>query len=115
MAIRNGVLIDRAAVLLNNHRQNPSPSLEITMSDVPHDGGSPVVRNVLMVAGVVYLIGTVIFMVMAQGRMNDMEKKQAAAQAELAKKMTDSNAQIKASLNVLADRAGMNHKELSKK
>ena len=76
------------------------------MSEVPHDGGSPVVRNILMVAGVVYLIGTVIFMVMAQGRMNDMEKKQAAAQAELAKKMTDSNAQMKASLNVLADRAG---------
>ena len=56
------------------------------MSDVPHDGGSPVVRNILMVAGVVYLIGTVVFMVMAQGRMNDMEKKQAAAQAELVKK-----------------------------
>src|SRR6478672_562402 len=85
------------------------------MSDVPHDGGNPVVRNILMVAAVVYLIGTVIFMVMAQGRMNDMEKKQAAAQAELTKKMTESNAQMKASLNVLADRAGMNHKELSKK
>jgi FlaG/FlaF family flagellin (archaellin) len=115
MAIRNGVFIDRAAVLLNNDRQNPKPSLEINMSDVPHDGGSPVVRNILMVAGVVYLIGTVVFMVMAQGRMNDMEKKQAAAQAELVKKMTESNAQMKASLNVLADRAGMNHKELSKK
>ena len=35
------------------------------MSDVPHDGGSPVVRNVLMVVAVVYLIGTVIFMVQA--------------------------------------------------
>jgi len=60
------------------------------MSEAPHDGGSPVVRNILMVAGVVYLIGTMIFMVMAQGRMNDMEKKQAAAQAELVKKMTES-------------------------
>jgi DNA-binding protein YbaB len=88
---------------------------EITMSEVPHDGGSPVVRNILMVVAIVYLIGTVIFMVMAQGRMNDLEKKQAAAQAELVKKMTESNAQMKAALNVLADRAGMNHKELSKK
>ena len=44
------------------------------MSDVPHDGGSPVVRNILMVVGVVYLIGSVIFMVQAQGRINDMEK-----------------------------------------
>ena len=56
------------------------------MSDVPHDGGSPVVRNVLMVVAVVYLIGTVIFMVQAQGRINDLEKKQAAGQAELGEK-----------------------------
>jgi DNA-binding protein YbaB len=81
------------------------------MSDVPHDGGSPVVRNILMVVAVVYLIGTVVFMVQAQGRINDLEKKQDAAQAEQAKRMTE----LKASLNVLADRAGMNHKELSKK
>jgi DNA-binding protein YbaB len=54
-------------------------------------------------------------MVQAQIRISDMEKKQAAAQAEILKKMTDSNAQMKAQLNVLADRAGMNHKELSKK
>src|SRR6185437_16911697 len=71
--------------------------MEKTMSDVPHDGGSPIVRNILMVVAVVYLIGTVIFMVQAQGRINDLEKKQAAAQAELTNKMTDSNAQMKAS------------------
>ena len=86
------------------------------MSDVPqNESGSPVVRTVLMVAAVVYLIGSVIFMVQAQIRISDMEKKQAAAQEEILKKMTDSNAQMKAQLNVLADRAGMNHKELSKK
>jgi len=86
------------------------------MSDVPqNESGNPVVRTILMVAAVVYLIGSVIFMVQAQIRISDMEKKQAAAQAEILKKMTDSNAQTKAQLNVLADRAGMNHKELSKK
>jgi len=86
------------------------------MSDVPqNESGSPVVRTILMVAAVVYLIGSVIFMVQAQIRISDMEKKQAAAQAEILKKMTDSNAQMKAQLNVLADNAGMNHKELSKK
>jgi hypothetical protein len=68
-----------------------------------------------MVVAVVYMIGSVIFMVQAQIRINDMEKKQAAAQEEIVKKMTDSNAQMRASLNVLADRAGMNHKELNKK
>jgi DNA-binding protein YbaB len=108
----SGLFIDRAAVLLNNDRHNPNLILlEITMSDVPHDGGSPVVRNILMVVAVVYLIGTVVFMVQAQGRINDLEKKQDTAQAEQAKRMTE----LKASLNVLADRAGMNHKELSKK
>ena len=86
------------------------------MSDVPHgDGGNPVVRTILMVVAVIFVIGSVIFMVQAQNRMNDMEKQQASAQQEILKKMADSNAQMKASLNVLADRAGMNHKELSKK
>jgi hypothetical protein len=86
------------------------------MSDVSqNDGGNPVVRTVLMVVAVVYMIGSVIFMVQAQIRINDMEKKQAAAQEEIVKKMTDSNAQMRASLNVLADKAGMNHKELNKK
>lgn len=86
------------------------------MSDVPqNESGSPVVRTILMVAAVVYLVGSVIFMVQAQIRISDMEKKQAASQAEILKKMTDSNAQMKAQLNVLADNAGMNHKELSKK
>jgi hypothetical protein len=86
------------------------------MSDVPqNDGGNTVVRTILMVVAVVYMIGSVIFMVQAQNRINDMEKRQAAAQEEIVKKMTDTNSQMKASLNVLADKAGMNHKELSKK
>ncbi len=85
------------------------------MSDVPqNDGGSPVVRTILMVVAVVYLIGSVIFMVQAQNRINDMEKKQAAAQEELMKKLTDSNAQMKASINVLA-RAGMNAQRTEQK
>jgi hypothetical protein len=86
------------------------------MSDVPqNDGGNPLVRTILMAVAVVFMIGSVIFMIQAQIRINDMEKKQATAQEEIVKKMTDSNAQMRASLNVLADKAGMNHKELSKK
>ncbi len=77
------------------------------MSDVPQNDGNPVVRTILMVVAVVYLIGSVIFMVLAQGRINDMEKRQAAAEQELVKKMTDSNAQMRASINVIADRVGM--------
>jgi chromosome segregation ATPase len=86
------------------------------MSDASqNDGGSPVVRTILMVVAVVYLIGSVIFMVQAQNRMNDMEKRQTAAQEELVKKMTDSNAQMKASISVLAKEAGITQKDLGKK
>ena len=84
------------------------------MSEVPQNDGNPVVRTILMVVAVVYVIGSVIFMVMAQNRISDMEKRQASAQEEIVKKMTDSNAQTRASINVLADRVGMTHKQLSK-
>lgn len=86
------------------------------MSDVPqNDGGSPVVRTILMVVAVVYLIGSVIFMVQAQSRIVDLEKKQTAEHEELVKKMTDSNSQLKASISVLAREAGINQKDLTKK
>jgi hypothetical protein len=86
------------------------------MSDVPHnDGGSPLVRNILMVVAVVYMIGTVVFMVQAQNRISDLEQRQLAGQKELARKIEDSNGQMRASVNVLADKLGMTHKELTKK
>ncbi|HZD93975.1 MAG TPA: hypothetical protein VE133_06955 [Candidatus Sulfotelmatobacter sp.] len=85
------------------------------MSEVPQNEGNPVVRTILMVVAVVYMIGSVIFMVQAQGHMNDMERKQAAAEQEILKKMNDSNAQARASINVLAEKYGISHKELSKK
>jgi chromosome segregation ATPase len=81
------------------------------MSDVPQNEGNTVVRTILMVVAVVYMIGSVIFMVQAQGHINDLEKKQAAAEQDIAKKMSDSNAQMR----VLADKYGISHKELSKK
>src|SRR5438270_24083 len=81
------------------------------MSEVPQNEGNPVVRIILMVVAVVYLIGSVIFMVQAQSRINDMEKKQAAAEQDIAKKMGDSNAQMR----VMAEKYGISHKELSKK
>ena len=86
------------------------------MSDTPHsDGGSPVVRIVLMVVGAIYLVGSMFFMVTAHNRIGDMEKKQTAALDEIVKKMADTDGQNKASINVLADKLGMTHKDLSKK
>jgi hypothetical protein len=84
------------------------------MSEVPQNDGNSVVRTILMVVAGVFVIGSVIFMVQAQIRISDMEKKQAAAQEEILKKMTETNAQTRASINVLADRVGMTHKQLSK-
>src|SRR5258708_33798466 len=68
-----------------------------------------------MVVGGVYLVGSVIFMVQAHNRVGDMEKKQSAALDEIVKKMADTDGQNKASINVLADKVGMTHKDLSKK
>jgi chromosome segregation ATPase len=86
------------------------------MSDGPHnDGGSPLVRTILLVAAVVYMIGSVIFMVQAQLRLTDMEKQNSAAQKELAKRIDDSNGQMKAEISVVADRVGLTQKDLNKK
>jgi len=85
------------------------------MSDLPQNEGNPVVRTILMVVAAIFVTGAVVFMVQAQIRINDMEKRQAAAEKELVKKIEDSNAQMRASINVLAERQGIGHKELSKK
>ncbi len=86
------------------------------MSDMPHnDGGSPVVRYILMGAAVVYMVGSVIFMVQAQIRLTDMEKQETAARTELAKKLDDSSSQMRAEISVVADRVGLTQKDLNKK
>ena len=83
------------------------------MSEIPQNEGSPV-RTILLVVAGIYLIGSVVFMVQAQIRISDMEKRQVAGEQELLKKMNDSDARTHASINVLADKLGVTHKELSK-
>jgi hypothetical protein len=83
---------------------------------MPHnDGGSPLVRNILLGAAVVYMIGSVIFMVQAQIRLTDMEKQTSAGQKELAKRIDDSNGQMRAEIGVVANRVGLTQKDLNKK
>lgn len=84
------------------------------MSEMPQNDGTPVVRTILMVVAGIYLIGSVVFMVQAQIRISDMEKRQTATEQEILKKMNDSDARTHASINVLADKLGVTHKELSK-
>jgi len=86
------------------------------MSDIPHsDSGSPLVRNILMGVGVVFVIGSVIFMVQAQNRLNDMENRQKAALNDISKKMDDSNGQLRAEIKVIAGNVGLTQKDLTKK
>jgi hypothetical protein len=86
------------------------------MSDMPHnDGGSSLVRNILIVAAAAYMIGSVFFMVQSQIRLTDMEKRELATQKETAKKIDDTNGQVRASLSVIADRVGLTQKELNKR
>ena len=86
------------------------------MSDMPqNEGGSAIVRNILMVVAAIYMVGTVVFMVQANNRISDMEKRQVQGQKELAKKIEDNNSQLRASVNVVADRVGLTQKDLTKK
>lgn len=82
------------------------------MSDMPqNDGGSALVRNILIVAGAAYMIGSVLFMVQAQNRLTDMEKREITMQKEFGKKIDDNNSEVR----VIADRVGLTQKELNKR
>jgi hypothetical protein len=86
------------------------------MSDTPqHDGASPVVRTILWVVAAIYLVGSAVFMVQSYLRIGDLEQQQLAEKKELLKKLDEANSQHRASLNVLAEKLGMSHKELSRK
>jgi chromosome segregation ATPase len=73
------------------------------------------VRIILMVVGIVFMIGSIIFMVQAQSRIAELEQHQLAAQKDVAQKFDDLGSKTRASINVLADKVGMTHKELSRK
>src|SRR5260370_23600903 len=79
------------------------------------DGGNTLVRNILLGAAVVYVAGSIFFMVQAQNHLTDLENRQKIAQKELAQKMDDENGQMRASVNVIADKVGITQKDLSKK
>jgi chromosome segregation ATPase len=86
------------------------------MSEAPQgDSGNSTVRIILMAVGVVFMIGSIIFMVQAQSRIAELEQHQLAAQKDVAQKFDDLGSKTRASINVLADKVGMTHKELSRK
>ena len=85
------------------------------MSDMHNEGGNPLVKNILMVVAVVFVIASVIFMVQAQNRINDMEKTQKAALEKMSAKMEDSNSTLRAEIKVIAGNVGITQKDLKTK
>jgi hypothetical protein len=82
------------------------------MSDMHNEGGNPLVKNILMVVAVVFVIASVIFMVQAQNRINDMEKTQKAALEKMSAKMEDSNSMLRNEIKVIAGNVGITQKDL---
>jgi hypothetical protein len=89
--------------------------MENLMSDMSeNDGGNSMVRTILMSAVVVYMIGSAVFMVMAQIHLGDLEKLQGESQKALAK-LSEDNGQLRAQVSVLAGNIGMTQKDLNRK
>ena len=72
---------------------------QVALHSGARTAGKSRLRNILMGVGVVFVIGSVIFMVQAQNRLNDMENRQKAALNDMAKKMEDSNGQLRAEIS----------------
>jgi len=86
------------------------------MSEMPqNEGGSSTVRNILLVLAGIYIIASVVFVVQIFSRIDDLERKQAAAQEELARKIADGESQSRASIGVLAGQIGMTRQDLAKR
>ncbi|HEV3317597.1 MAG TPA: hypothetical protein VG488_11530 [Candidatus Angelobacter sp.] len=81
----------------------------------PDSGGSPMVRNILLVVGGIFVVIVIIFMVHVYGRFDDLERKQTANQEVVAKRIAEFNSQNQASLTALAQRLGMTQQELKRK
>ena len=86
------------------------------MSEMPqNEGGSSIVRNILLVLAGIYIIASVVFVVQIFSRIDDLERKQTAAQEELTRKIADSESQSRASIGVLAGQIGITRQDLAKR
>jgi len=86
------------------------------MSD--NDGGSRVVKIILMVTVAIYMAGSLLFLVQTNNRMTALEQKQASAQTATDKKLgdiTNLGYQNRASVDALAEKVGMTQTELKRR
>ena len=86
------------------------------MSEMPESTpASSTVRNIILALAGIYIIASVVFVVQLFGRIDDLERKQAASQEELGKKIAEFNSQNHASIDALAQKVGMTRQELSRR
>lgn len=86
------------------------------MSDLPqNEPSSPIVRNILLALAGIYIVASLIFLVMAFNRIDDLQQKQAATEQEMLKKIDESSSQSRVSINALAQKVGVTRQELAKR
>lgn len=76
---------------------------------------NPIVRNIILALVGICFVASIVFLVMAFGRITDLEKKQAADQQDMKKTIDDNNAKNRASIEVLAQKMGVTRQELARK
>jgi len=67
-----------------------------------------------MAAGAIYVLASVVMMVVIFGKLAEMNKQQAATQANLEKKIAENNAQTRSSVEAVAHQVGMTKQELAR-
>lgn len=72
-------------------------------------------RNIFIAIGGVFVVILIIFMIHVYGRFDDLERKQAANQDVVAKKIAELTSQNQAATAALAQRMGMNQQELKRR
>jgi len=86
------------------------------MSDVPEkEPISPIARNIVLALAGIYILASLVFIVLAFSRIDDLQKKQAATAQEMARKIDDSANENRASITALAQKMGVTRQELAKK
>ena len=85
------------------------------MSDEsPGTNGTSLRSKILVAVGAIYVIGSIVMMVVIFGKLDDINKQQAATQASLEKKIAESNAQARSSVEAVAHQVGMTKQELAR-
>jgi len=79
------------------------------------DNGSPIVRNILLVLGGIYVIATVVFGIMAFNRIDQLEQRQNTKEAELLKKVEESSSENRASVDALMQKMGVTRQDLARR